>query len=165
MLNALMQGPEWSSTAVFLTWDDFGGFYDHVSPQQIDGYGLGFRVPLIVISPYAKKGYIDHTQYEFSSYLALIETIWDLQPLTARDANANNLMNSFDFSQAPQPPLIEPATFLGPGDRPAQSNGYTVGTSTSTSTSQSSSSSAVDLAIAGGLIAVTASVLLWRRRR
>jgi phospholipase C len=106
MLNALMRGPDWSSTAVFLTWDDFGGLYDHVPPQQIDGYGLGFRVPLIVISPYAKKGYIDHTQYEFSSMLRFAEDILGLAPLTKRDKGANTMFNAFDFTQKPRLPLI-----------------------------------------------------------
>ncbi len=106
MLNALMQGPEWSSTAVFLTWDDFGGFYDHVSPQQIDGYGLGFRVPLIVISPYAKKGYIDHTQYEFSSMLRFAEDVLGLPTLTDRDKGANDMMGAFDFTQSPRSSLV-----------------------------------------------------------
>jgi len=106
MLNALMRGPDWSSTAVFLTWDDFGGFYDHVPPQQIDAYGLGFRVPLIVISPYAKKGYIDHTQYEFSSMLRFSEDILGLAQLTKRDKGAKDMLNAFDFTQKPRPPLV-----------------------------------------------------------
>jgi len=106
MLNSLMQGPDWSSTAVFLTWDDFGGFYDHVPPQQIDGYGLGFRVPLLVISPFAKQGYIDHVQYEFSSMLRFAENQLGLAPLTKRDSSANDMTNAFDFSQSPRPPLV-----------------------------------------------------------
>ncbi|MBA2285564.1 MAG: hypothetical protein H0W02_08785 [Ktedonobacteraceae bacterium] len=106
MLNALMQGPAWSSTAVFLTWDDFGGFYDHVRPQQIDSYGLGFRVPLLIISPYAKKGYIDHTQYEYSSMLRFAEDTLGLSPLTARDRSANNMLGAFDFTQSSRPSLI-----------------------------------------------------------
>ena len=106
MLNALMRGPDWSSTALFLTWDDFGGFYDHVAPQQIDGFGLGFRVPLLVISPYAKKGYIDHTPYEFASMLRFSEDILGLTPLTKRDLGANNMFNAFDFTQKPRPPLV-----------------------------------------------------------
>jgi phospholipase C len=106
MLNSLMQGPDWSSTAVFLTWDDFGGFYDHVAPQQIDNYGLGFRVPLLVISPYAKKGFIDHTQFEFSSMLRFAEDELGLPTLTNRDKGANNMMDAFDFSQNARPPLV-----------------------------------------------------------
>jgi len=106
MLNALMQGPAWSSTAVFLTWDDFGGFYDHVAPQQIDGYGLGFRAPLLVISPFAKKRYIDHTQYEYSSMLRFAEDALGLSTLTNRDKGANDMMNAFDFTQSPRAPLV-----------------------------------------------------------
>ncbi len=105
-LNALMQGPDWSSSAVFLTWDDPGGFYDHVSPPDLDQFGLGPRVPLIVISPYAKPGYISSTQYEFSSVLKFIEERFNLPPLTSRDADANDTTDSFDFSQAPLPPLV-----------------------------------------------------------
>jgi phospholipase C len=106
MLTSLMQGPDWSSTAVFLTWDDFGGFYDHVAPQQVDGYGLGFRVPLLVISPYARKGYIDHTQYEYSSMLRFAEDTLGLATLTGRDKAANDMMGAFDFTQQPRQPLI-----------------------------------------------------------
>jgi hypothetical protein len=105
-LNALMQGPEWNSTAVFITWDDFGGFYDHVPPPQVDQYGLGPRVPMLIISPYARPGYISHTQYEFSSFLKLVEERFNLAPLTMRDANANDMQDSFDFTQQPLPPLI-----------------------------------------------------------
>lgn len=106
MLNSLMHGPDWSSTAVFLTWDDFGGFYDHVPPQQVDNYGLGFRVPLLVISPFAKQGYIDHTQYEFSSMLRFAEDELGLPALTNRDKAANDMMGAFNFNQSPRPPLI-----------------------------------------------------------
>lgn len=105
-LTAVMQGPDWSSTAVFLTWDDFGGFYDHVAPPVSDAFGLGPRVPLIIISPYAKKGFISHTRYEFSSFLKLAEERFALQPLGPRDAAANDMLDSFDFTQPPQPPLI-----------------------------------------------------------
>jgi phospholipase C len=106
MLNALMQGPDWSSTAVFLTWDDFGGFYDHVPPQHIDTYGLGFRVPLLIISPYAKKNAIDHTPYEFSAMLRFAEDILGLSTLTSRDKRANTMMGAFDFTQSPRSPLV-----------------------------------------------------------
>jgi len=105
-LNAIMQGPDWASTAIFITWDDFGGFYDHVPPPIMDQYGLGPRVPLLIISPYAKSGYVSHTQYEFSSVLRLIEKRFGLQSLATRDAEANDMLDSFDFSQQPQPPLV-----------------------------------------------------------
>ena len=105
-LNAVMQGPLWNSTAVFLTWDDFGGFYDHVPPPFSDRFGFGPRVPLLIISPYAKSGYISHTNYEFSSLLKFAEERFGLNPLADRDAQANDMLDSFDFTQDPLPPLI-----------------------------------------------------------
>ena len=101
-LNALMEGPDWPSTVVFLTWDDFGGFYDHVPPPP----DLGIRVPLLIISPYARKGLVSHTQYEFSSWLAFVEKRFHLPPLTDRDTKANDMLDSFDFDQAPLPAVI-----------------------------------------------------------
>jgi len=112
-INAIMQGPadQWNSTVIFLTWDDFGGFYDHVPPPIIDEFGLGLRVPMIIISPYALQGYISHTTYEFSSVLKFIEEVFNLPPLTQRDAQANDMMDSFDFKQNPLPPLhLQPST-------------------------------------------------------
>ena len=105
-LNAIMQGPQWNSTAVFLTWDDFGGFYDHVPPPRVDNFGFGPRVPLLIISPYAKQGFISHTQYEFSSILRFVEERFGLDPLTDRDSQANDLLDSFNFHQDPLPPLV-----------------------------------------------------------
>lgn len=105
-LNAVMQGPEWNSTVVFLTWDDFGGFYDHVAPPVVDNFGFGPRVPLLVISPWAKPGYVTHTTLEFSSILKFVEQRFGLDPLTARDAQSNDMLDSFDFTQDPLPPLI-----------------------------------------------------------
>jgi phospholipase C len=105
-LNALMQSRYWKSTAVVLTWDDFGGFYDHVAPPHVDLYGDGPRVPAIVISPYARPGFVDDTTLEFASVLRFIETIFDVPPLTSRDANADDMLEAFDFSQPPIPPLI-----------------------------------------------------------
>lgn len=105
-INAIMQGPAWNSTAIFLTWDDFGGFYDHVPPPNVDQFGLGPRVPLLIISPYAKAGYISHTQYDFSSFLAFVETRLGLKPLGQRDAQANNMLDSFDFQPSPRQPLV-----------------------------------------------------------
>ncbi len=105
-INAVMQGPDWSSTAIFVFWDDFGGFYDHVAPPISDQYGLGPRVPLLIISPYAIGGYISHTTYEFSSLLKFVEERFGLPPLTERDANANDVLDSFNFNQTPLPALI-----------------------------------------------------------
>jgi phospholipase C len=105
-LNALLSGPDGASSAVFLVWDDFGGFYDHVRPPNLDQYGLGPRVPLLIISPYAKAGHISHTRYEFSSVLKFVEELFGLPSLTSRDANANDITDSFNFTQHPLPPLI-----------------------------------------------------------
>ena len=107
-INAIMQGPNWATTAIVLTWDDFGGFYDHVPPPGVDTLGLGPRVPLIVISPYAKEGIVSHTTYEFGSVLQLIENRYDLKALSQRDVEANSLLDMFDFSQSPAPPLVLP---------------------------------------------------------
>jgi phospholipase C len=105
-INAIMQGPDWNSTAIFLTWDDFGGFYDHVPPPGLDQFGLGPRVPLLIISPYALSGNISHTTYEFSSFLAFAEARFGLTSLTDRDTRANNMLDSFDFNKSPAPPLV-----------------------------------------------------------
>jgi phospholipase C len=108
-----MESQYWQSTAIIITWDDYGGFYDHVKPPYIDAYGEGFRVPALVISPWAKPGFIDHTQYEFSSLLRLAEDNFQLATLGHRDSLVNDMMNSFDFNQAPLPTLMEGANFVG----------------------------------------------------
>jgi phospholipase C len=105
-LNAVMSGPDWDSTVVFLTWDDFGGFYDHVAPPVVDNFGFGPRVPLLIISPWARRGHITHTTLEFSSVLKFIEERFDLDPLTERDQDANDLIDSFDFDHRPRAPLL-----------------------------------------------------------
>ena len=107
LINAIMQGPseQWNSTAIFLTWDESGGFYEHVPPPYLDQFGLGPRVPMIIISPYAISGHISQTAYEFSSVLKFIETNFNLPPLTQRDANANDMTDSFNWNQSPLPPL------------------------------------------------------------
>lgn len=98
-IQAVMQSPYWKDTAIFLTYDDYGGTYDHVPPPNVDRWGYGGRVPLLVISPYAKKGFVDSTLYDHTSTMKFIETRWGLEPLTERDANANDLTNAFDFEQ------------------------------------------------------------------
>ena len=106
-LNALMNNPTlWASTAVFIVWDDFGGDYDHVAPPQTDAFGYGPRVPLLIVSPYARKGYISTKQYEFASVLKFIEERFGLPALGTRDANANDTTDSFNFNQKPLSPLI-----------------------------------------------------------
>jgi phospholipase C len=111
-INTIMQSKYWNSTAIFVTWDDWGGSYDHVAPPQVDSLGLGFRVPCLVISPYAKQGFVDHTQTDFTSILKFIETDYSLPPLTSRDAAASNMQEAFDFSQAPRTSLILPGPYV-----------------------------------------------------
>jgi phospholipase C len=115
LLNALMQSAYWKNTVVFLTWDDYGGFYDHVPPPEMDAFGLGPRVPAIVISPFAKPGYVSHTVYDFTSILRLAEKRFDLPNLTTRDLRADPMFDCFDFDQSPVPPLNIPI----PADLPA----------------------------------------------
>jgi hypothetical protein len=139
VINALMSGPDWSSTAIFLAWDDWGGFYDHVVPPAVDGQGYGLRVPGLVISPYARRGYIDHQTLSFDAYLKFIEDDFlgghRLNPATDGRADPRpdvresapilgDLRKDFNFSQAPRKPLILdtggplhlPGPALGPGD-------------------------------------------------
>jgi phospholipase C len=97
LVRRIMNSPYWNDCAIIITYDENGGRWDHVAPPVIDRWGPGTRVPAIIISPYAKKGFVDHTQYESISILKFIETRFDLQPLTSRDANANDLLNAFDF--------------------------------------------------------------------
>jgi phospholipase C len=90
---------------IILAWDDFGGFYDHVAPRNVDALGYGFRVPFMVISPYAyvngnpSQPHIDHTELELSSALRLVEEVFNLPPLGPRDQTAGDLMSALDFSQ------------------------------------------------------------------
>ena len=101
LINAVLDGPDGKNAVIILTYDENGGFWDHVAPPVIDKWGPGTRVPAIIISPFAKKGFVDHTQYETVSILAFIEKRWGLRPLNARDGNAQPLENAFDFSQTP----------------------------------------------------------------
>ena len=100
LLRVLRASPEWTHTAVIITYDENGGFWDHVPPPVMDRWGPGTRVPTLVISPYARHRYVDHTLYDTSSILALIEHRFGLKPLGTRDAAANDMHNAFDFSQS-----------------------------------------------------------------
>lgn len=108
-INAIMQGPDWNSTAIFVVWDDFGGQFDHVAPPNVDIFGLGMRVPMLIISPYTVP-HVSHTQYEFASILKTVEERFGLPFLSERDANANDLMDAFDFSvsRARAPLVLQP---------------------------------------------------------
>jgi phospholipase C len=123
LINAVMSSPQWDSTAIFVSWDDWGGFYDHVVPPKIDENGYGIRVPGLVISPYAKQGYIDHQILSHDAYLKFIEAVFlgnqrldprtdgrpDSRP-TVRESERllGDLRNDFDFTQSPRPPMILP---------------------------------------------------------
>jgi phospholipase C len=109
LITSLMESPAWNTSAFMYAYDDWGGWYDHVKPPQVDEHGLGFRVPALLVSPYAKKGYVDNTQLDFTSMLKFIEQNWGLQPLTKRDAEAKSFVGAFDFSQEPRQAVIIPA--------------------------------------------------------
>jgi phospholipase C len=97
LINALMDSREWESSAFLLAYDDWGGWYDHVKPPKVDNYGYGFRVPALLVSPYARQGYVDSTTLDFTSILRFIEDNWGLRPLTRRDATAKSIASGFDF--------------------------------------------------------------------
>ena len=105
IINAVMASRDWPSTAIILTWDDFGGFYDHVVPPSMGEFGFGPRVPAIVISPYSRPG-VDHNTYDFNSVLRFIEQRFNLQPLTTSDASANSIGDALNFSQKPLPRVM-----------------------------------------------------------
>jgi phospholipase C len=121
LISAAMRGPDWNSTAIFLTWDDWGGFYDGVAPPKVDANGYGIRVPGLIISPYARSGHVDHQVLSFDAYLKLIEDRFmggsrldprtdgrpDPRPTVREDVPIlGDLTNDFDFSQRPRPPLL-----------------------------------------------------------
>ncbi len=146
LVNAVMRSPDWSSTAIFIGWDDWGGFYDHVPPPHVDGQGYGLRVPGLMISPYARRGLVDHQTLSFDAYLKFIEDDFlggaridpatdgrpDSRPGVRENApQLGNLLSEFDFAQPPRPPFIlRPIPSLH--CRPAAASGRTSRTSGST---------------------------------
>lgn len=102
LIQELMRSEYWNSSAFMLLYDDWGGWYDHVTPPQVDEYGFGPRVPALLVSPYARKGYIDNTQLDFTSVLKFIEYNWSVKSIAKRDASANNFLSAFDFQQPPR---------------------------------------------------------------
>jgi phospholipase C len=103
IVNAIGVSPYWNSTTIFIAWDDWGGFYDHVPPPQTDDMGLGFRVPVIVVGPYAKRNYVSHTTHEASGFLRYMEEVFNLPTLGTRDATADDFRDCFDYTQTPTP--------------------------------------------------------------
>jgi phospholipase C len=108
IVNAIGNSPYWNSTAIFITWDDWGGWYDHVSPTKVDDMGPGFRVPLLIVSPYAKQGYISHHFHEASGFIAFIEHNFDLGTLGERDAGTDAFSDCFDYTQTPLAFMVIP---------------------------------------------------------
>lgn len=100
LIGRVKASADWDKTAVILTYDDFGGWYDHVAPHKADRWGPGGRVPMLVISPHARKGFVDHKRYDHTSILKFIEWRYGLKPLADRDAKANNLLSAFDFGRS-----------------------------------------------------------------
>jgi len=144
LINTIMAGPDWNSSAIFLAWDDWGGFYDHVRPPRVDVNGYGLRVPALVISPYAKKGYVDHQILSFDAYLKFIEDDFlagqrlnprtdgrpDPRPKVRENARIlGNIASDFDFNQTPRAPLILPQQAVAPIPGTAKGN-YVIGTIT-----------------------------------
>lgn len=113
LVLALMKSKHWEDSVFVLTYRESGGWYDHVKPPVLNGERYGFRVPTLIISPFAKEGYVDSTIYDSTSILKFIEYNYDLSPLSTRDAYANNLLNAFDFNQAPRKASIYNASTLG----------------------------------------------------
>jgi phospholipase C len=103
VVNEIGSSKFWDSTAIFVTWDDWGGWYDHVDPPKIDEMGLGFRVPLLVISPYARQHYVSHQVHEASGFLTFVEKNFALPNLGSRDAAADDFADCFDYQQPVQP--------------------------------------------------------------
>ena len=127
LINAAMESPDWDSTAIFLSWDDWGGFYDNVPPPKVDAAGYGLRVPGITISPYARKGFIDHQTLSHDAYLKFIEDDflggarinpktdgrWDPRPdVRENKPDLGNLIQDFNFNQQPRPPMLLPTNPL-----------------------------------------------------
>jgi phospholipase C len=106
-VSAVASGPQWRQAALILNYDESGGFYDHVTPVQVDSSGYGFRVPCTVVSPYARPSHVSHATYDHASVLALLERNFGLAPLAARDAAANPLEECFDFRR----PVLDPVVF------------------------------------------------------
>ena len=108
IVNKVMTSEMWEHTAIFITWDEWGGLYDHVTPPKLDAWDVGFRVPLVLISPYAKKGYVDDGLGDFVSPLRFIADNWGLDYLTERYEKVHNFEHAFDFKKKPRPPDPQP---------------------------------------------------------
>ncbi len=106
LVTSVMRSSSWESTALTWTYDDWGGWYDHVPPPKVDQFGYGFRAPALLVSAYAKPGHIESSTLDFTSILKFIEENWEIAPLTERDAAANNFLGVFDFEAPPRDPVL-----------------------------------------------------------
>ncbi|SCE77943.1 phospholipase C [Micromonospora echinospora] len=150
LLTQLMRSPAWDSSAFFWSYDDWGGWYDHVTPPQVDKYGYGFRVPALMVSPYARRGHVESTTLDFASVLKFIQANWGLAPLADRDRKAANFLGAFDFESPPRPAVLLDAERNPPAvHRPRPEPVY--------------ASYAVAVALVGALVA--AAALRGRRSR
>ncbi len=148
LVTSLMRTRAWDSSLFMITWDDWGGWYDHVPPPAIDAFGYGYRVPTLFISPYARSGTIDSTVYDFTSVLKFIEENWSVAPLTGRDATANSISAALDFDQQPRAAQIPGPTYPDRADVEARNRDVL--------------SLVYTVALGGAVILL---VLLMRRRR
>jgi hypothetical protein len=114
-----MKSSAWSTSALMWTYDGWGGWYDHVPPPRVDSRGYGFRVPALLVSPYAKKGAVNHTVLDYTAMLHFIETNWNLKPLSIRDRQSAGLASAFDFTAPPRPGVLLPRTWPAPTVRAA----------------------------------------------
>ncbi|MEA2404194.1 MAG: hypothetical protein QOE08_841 [Thermoleophilaceae bacterium] len=110
MINSLMRSSYWHDSAFMWSYDDWGGWYDHVKPPTADRFGYGFRAPALLVSPYARRGHVEHATLDFTSMLKFIEENWGLKPLAARDRKAHSLAPAFDFTKPPRAPAFVAAT-------------------------------------------------------
>ena len=141
LVNALMRSSSWRSSAFMWTYDGWGGWYDHVRPPQVDSFGYGFRTPALLISPYARKGFVDHTTLDFTSILKFIERNWGLDPLAPRDRKAQTFDRAFDFARPPRE-----ARFLASAPAAAKKPG---------------ANALVIYMMYSGAVALTAMVIAW----
>jgi phospholipase C len=118
LIQSLMQSKFWESSAFLVTYDDWGGWYDHVRPPRVDANGYGFRVPALLVGGYARQGHIESTTLDYTSILRFIEDNWGLEPLATRDRNANSIAGAFDFNSPPRPPEFIPIERSAPEARP-----------------------------------------------
>ena len=106
LINELMRSPQWKSSAFIWSYDDWGGWYDHVNPPAVDEYGYGPRAPALLVSPYARRGFVDHEVHDFTSILRFIQVNWSLAPLAERDSRAGPMLEAFDFNAPPREPVL-----------------------------------------------------------